>query len=333
MSEANGRGRAIWVAGALAALLAGCSVREDDDVPTPSPIRVTASISADRISVTPRRFGPGPISLVVTNLTRDSQQVTLRGEHGAALRQETAPINPRDTATLIADWARELHRRRRGRPDHARHAARRAEGALAAVAPRPRPCQDRRMPARWLGFLAALALPTATAAAQAPQPSPQALFEATILADPRTTDAIAAMLRSDAAHVTSRPTFADLTGDRREDAVVTVVSGGAAGAVAVYTLSSDGTKSGRLRVVFRTQSLFRARTKVAAADAHRHAARLRDGRRPLLPRRPRRARLRLGGRPEAPAPPRDAQHLLARLIITAFVQYLRSCKQRTQKRR
>jgi hypothetical protein len=120
------------------------------------------------------------------------------------------------------------------------------------------------MPARWLGILAALALPPATAAAQAPQPSPQALFEATILADPGTTDAIAAMLRTDAAHVTARPTFADLTGDRREDAVVTVVSGGAAGAVAVYTLSSDGTKSGRLRVVFRTQSLFRARTKVAA---------------------------------------------------------------------
>jgi hypothetical protein len=43
------------------------------------------------------------------------------------------------------------------------------------------------------------------------------------------------------------------------------VSGGAAGAGAVYTLSSDGTKSGRLRVVFRTQALFRARTKVADA--------------------------------------------------------------------
>jgi nitrous oxide reductase accessory protein NosL len=103
MSEANGRGRAIWVAGALAALLAGCSGREDDDLPAPAPIRVTASISADRISVTPERFGPGPVSLVVTNLTRDSQQVTLSAEHGAALRQQTAPINPRDTATLIAD--------------------------------------------------------------------------------------------------------------------------------------------------------------------------------------------------------------------------------------
>jgi hypothetical protein len=121
------------------------------------------------------------------------------------------------------------------------------------------------MPARWLGALAALALPAAAAAQSPPPMTPQALFEGIILADTHTTAPVANLLRGDAAHITSRPTFADLTGDDREDAVVSVHSGGAAGVVAVYVLSADGTRSGRLRVVFHSQSLYRARARVAGA--------------------------------------------------------------------
>ena len=102
MSTASGRGRAIWAAGALTVLLAGCSGEDGGDSRAPAPTRITASISADRILVTPERFGPGPVSLVVKNLTQRSQQVMLRAD-GAALRQLSAPINPRDTATLLAD--------------------------------------------------------------------------------------------------------------------------------------------------------------------------------------------------------------------------------------
>ncbi len=124
------------------------------------------------------------------------------------------------------------------------------------------------MPARWLGALTALVLPAAAAAAaaaQSPPPpmTPQVLFEGIVLADPNTSKPLAGLLRADAAHITARPTFADLTGDRREDAVVSVHSGGAAGVVAIYVLSADGTKSGRLRVVFHTQSLYRGRSRVA----------------------------------------------------------------------
>jgi hypothetical protein len=119
------------------------------------------------------------------------------------------------------------------------------------------------MPARWLGALAALALPATAAAQSPPEQAPQALFESLVLADARTTDAIATLLRTDAGHISPRPTFADLSGDAREDAVVTVHNAGAAGNVALYVLSADGTRSGRLRVVFRTQSLYRARPRVA----------------------------------------------------------------------
>ena len=74
------------------------------------------------------------------------------------------------------------------------------------------------------------------------------------------------MLRSGRAFVEPHPAFADVTGDGKADALVRVMTGGAAGAVAVYVLSTDGTKSSNLRVVMRNQRLYRATVKVN--DAH-----------------------------------------------------------------
>ena len=56
--------------------------------------------------------------------------------------------------------------------------------------------------------------------------------------------------------------FRDLTGDKRDDAVVRVHSGGAAGVVAVYVFSTANRKGGKLRAVFRSQNLMRASTRV-----------------------------------------------------------------------
>jgi hypothetical protein len=74
----------------------------------PAPIQVTAYVAKDKVSVSPGSFGAGPITLIVTNHTDRSQQVTLEtsddpGSSGAGVRQETGPINPRDTATIQAD--------------------------------------------------------------------------------------------------------------------------------------------------------------------------------------------------------------------------------------
>ncbi len=79
------------------------------------PIVITASISKDRVSVSPTRFGAGPIRLVVTNQTDRSQQITLEtadepGSSKVGVRQETGPINPRDTASLAADIGRGSYR-------------------------------------------------------------------------------------------------------------------------------------------------------------------------------------------------------------------------------
>lgn len=70
-----------------------------------SPITVTASISDRSVSVSPARFGAGPVSVTVANLTDAAQTVTLETDTGASssapgVKQKTAPISPRDTATL-----------------------------------------------------------------------------------------------------------------------------------------------------------------------------------------------------------------------------------------
>jgi hypothetical protein len=89
-----------------ATVVAGCGGDTDyKNEPRPaSPIVVTASISKDAVSVSPRKFGAGPITLIVTNQTRASQQLTLEISSGAAgFKGRTGPINPRDTGQLKAD--------------------------------------------------------------------------------------------------------------------------------------------------------------------------------------------------------------------------------------
>jgi hypothetical protein len=107
MRTASGRAVAIAIAGALALATAACGTTTDrrNERRPPTRIVLTGSISTDRVSISPRRFGAGPVSLIVANLTDASQQVTLEtaDRDRPGVRQETAPINPRDTAELRAD--------------------------------------------------------------------------------------------------------------------------------------------------------------------------------------------------------------------------------------
>jgi hypothetical protein len=97
------------LAGAVLAA-AGCGGTSSSGASRPRPavpIIITASISPEQVSVSPRKFGAGPITLIVSNQTGASQQVTLESDEapgqGPGIRQQTAPINPRDTASLKAD--------------------------------------------------------------------------------------------------------------------------------------------------------------------------------------------------------------------------------------
>lgn len=59
--------------------------------------------------------------------------------------------------------------------------------------------------------------------------------------------------------------FADLTGEGKDDAVVTVDSGGSAGIVAVYVFSAGSGKD--LKVVYRNQRLYRGGARINPGPA------------------------------------------------------------------
>jgi len=98
----------LGVSGA-ALLVAGCGSESDyaNKPRPPSPITITAAISKERVQVSPRRFGAGPITLVVTNQSGKSADIVLEtdnsGSGQAGIRQQTGPINPQGTASLKAD--------------------------------------------------------------------------------------------------------------------------------------------------------------------------------------------------------------------------------------
>jgi len=123
----------------------------------------------------------------------------------------------------------------------------------------PRPQQRRRV-ALLLGV--AVLLAPALAHGQTSMPEPAAPnFEAILLAEAKVTRAVKSALRTDRAGAAAAA-FGDLTGDGVSDAVVLVNVPGAAGAVAAYVLSAHGSKGGKLRVIFSSQSLYRAFVRV-----------------------------------------------------------------------
>jgi hypothetical protein len=75
----------------------------------PSPIVISASIDDHGVQVSPMKFGAGPITLVISNQSTASQQVTLEtddqpGDPGPGVKAiETGPINPRETASVKGD--------------------------------------------------------------------------------------------------------------------------------------------------------------------------------------------------------------------------------------
>jgi len=94
---------------ASSAVAVGCGEEDDyaNNPRPPEPIVVSASINEGKVSVSPRRFGAGPITLIVANETQRAQEITLQtdevGGSEPGIEQRTGPINPGDTASLKAD--------------------------------------------------------------------------------------------------------------------------------------------------------------------------------------------------------------------------------------
>jgi hypothetical protein len=118
-----------------------------------------------------------------------------------------------------------------------------------------------------LSALVALAcaclLAGAPAGAQDQSETPQQLFKKVLLADPSLASGVKRLLNTDAGFVSPTPVFADLTGDGKSDAVVTVDNGGVAGAIAAYVLTAEGSSKGDLHVALRSQALYQGRVRTS----------------------------------------------------------------------
>ena len=94
---------AAWVASA------GCGADSEyaNELRPPAPINVTAAVSDERLRISPRSFGAGPIVLIIANESMRSHQFTLETASGpggsAGIRQTTSAVNPRGTAELKVD--------------------------------------------------------------------------------------------------------------------------------------------------------------------------------------------------------------------------------------
>jgi hypothetical protein len=96
------RSVALLSAAAAGALLIGGCGGEDDfenDPRPPVPLQLTGVITDENVTVSPRTVAPGPIVLIVSNLTDRPHTISLEGPQ---VREETGPIPPADTASLQA---------------------------------------------------------------------------------------------------------------------------------------------------------------------------------------------------------------------------------------
>jgi hypothetical protein len=105
--------RAVRLRLALVALvvLAGCG--EDDAAEygnkprPPAPINVTAAISSDRVRVSPRAFGSGPVVIIISNQSGAPQTVTFEtdeiGGSTGGIQRSTPEIAARSTGQLQVD--------------------------------------------------------------------------------------------------------------------------------------------------------------------------------------------------------------------------------------
>lgn len=124
-----------------------------------------------------------------------------------------------------------------------------------------------------LALFACLAVPAVPAAAE--ETRAQKVFRNHLLRDAGVSKEIKQVLRN-GGFVDRDIRFGDLTGDTRDDAVVLVNEGGAAGRIAVYVFSShrarrnDGAGGGsELRVRYKNQNLYRARASLKRMSSER----------------------------------------------------------------
>jgi hypothetical protein len=89
----------LLLAGAI--LLAGCGGSDFKNDPRPPvPLQLTGVITDKSVTVSPNKFGAGPVVLIISNQAQSAHTVTLEG---GGIKDQVGPINPLDTAKLQQD--------------------------------------------------------------------------------------------------------------------------------------------------------------------------------------------------------------------------------------
>ena len=63
----------------------------------PVPVNVSVNLGPDQLTASPKRFGAGPVTLLIANQSGASQTLTVDGPR---LRRSVGPVNPQDTVTV-----------------------------------------------------------------------------------------------------------------------------------------------------------------------------------------------------------------------------------------
>ncbi len=85
------------VAVALFSASCGGDGERTSNLRPPSPVNLAVVIQDDEVTVSPRKIGAGPLTVLASNQSSASHRLTIDGPQ---LRQSLGPINPQDTATL-----------------------------------------------------------------------------------------------------------------------------------------------------------------------------------------------------------------------------------------
>lgn len=75
-----------------------CGDDDFENEPRPAvPIQITGVITEERLTVSPNKFGAGPIVLTIANQTDGAHTVSLEGE---GIQERVGPVSPEATATI-----------------------------------------------------------------------------------------------------------------------------------------------------------------------------------------------------------------------------------------